>query len=50
MTGEKHHNAKLTRRQMAAIRRGKGNQQLAAAKYGISQAQVSLIRSGDRWR
>lgn len=50
--GEAHGHAKLTSDQAAAIRaapRALGSGRALAARYGISPAAVSLIRSGKTW-
>lgn len=47
--GEKHCCAKLTDKQVAAIRAARGvTQQALADRYGVRQSQISRIRAGNR--
>lgn len=47
--GERHPMAKLTTHQVEAIRGALGSQRGIAARFGICQSQVSVIRSGKAW-
>ena len=48
--GERHHNAKLTVKQVRKIRGSKAPLATLAARYGVREAQISRIRLGQRWR
>lgn len=50
MRGELHGRAKLTVDDVRAIRASAEPQRLVAERLGISQSNVSLIRSGRAWR
>jgi HNH endonuclease/NUMOD4 motif len=47
--GEDVHSAKLTEAQVTAIRADSRPQQSIARDYGVTQAHVSRIKSGERW-
>lgn len=47
--GARHGMAKLTIDQAQAIRDASGTNRAIAARFGISQTQVSVIRSGKAW-
>ena len=47
--GERSGTALLTRAQVRVIRRDTRVQRVVAKSYGVSQATVSLIKSGRRW-
>lgn len=47
--GEKHGSAKLTERQVLAIRAAMGPQKVIAARYGINQSGVSDIKRRKLW-
>jgi hypothetical protein len=47
--GETAHNARLTEQQALEVLRSSGSQRAIAAKYGICQSHVSLIKSGKHW-
>jgi hypothetical protein len=49
-SGERHPAAKLTRRIAARIKTAKGTQRDIAFRFGISQSQVSDIKTGKAWR
>lgn len=42
--------SKLTHEQALAVREAEGNQYVIAARFGISQATVSAIKTGRTWR
>lgn len=46
--GENNHQCKLTRKQVAAIRRSKELLRVLAARYGVWESQISRIRNGVR--
>jgi len=48
--GEEHPTAKLTAAQVAEIRHSHELQAVVGARFGVTQSNVSLIRSGKRWR
>jgi len=48
--GELNPMAKLTAQTVMAIRAAKGSQRKIAKRFAVSQALVSLIKLGDRWR
>lgn len=48
--GEKHHNAKLTTRQVMKIRSSKATVEALIAQYEISKSQIYRIKQGQRWR
>jgi group I intron endonuclease len=50
LTGEAHPGAKLTQADVTAIQADTRKQRLIAAEYGISQSQISHIKTGKRWR
>jgi hypothetical protein len=47
--GERAGNTNLKQSDVEAIIAANDNQKIIAAKYGISQSQVSRIKSGKRW-
>jgi len=47
--GESNGRSKLTEAQVVEIRASTGSQRAIAARFGISQMQVSNIRSGQSW-
>jgi hypothetical protein len=49
LKGEKHPQAKLTAERVAAIRLDTRAHRIIAAEYGISQSNVSMIKTGRRW-
>lgn len=49
LKGQKNGNAKLTNKQAAKIFAAKGSQTSIAARYGVSQSTVSLIKLGRRY-
>lgn len=48
-TGARHGQSKVTFEQVAAIRKEVGSQATIAKKYGLSQSQISRIKSGWSW-
>lgn len=48
--GEAHGRAKLNYASVAAIRADNRLQRVIAAEYGVSRAQISMIRLGKNWR
>lgn len=48
--GVKHHNCKLTETDAQEIRNSSDKQKIIASRYGISQQQVSRIKTGIRWK
>lgn len=50
--GAEHHrsNAKLTEQEAVAVRAAQGSQREIAARFGICQQTVSLIKQGKLWR
>jgi len=48
--GEKHHAAKFTDDDIRAIRSSKETLAVMAARYGVSQANLSQIRLGRTWK
>lgn len=50
VAGEEHPMSKITRQDAEKIRRSAGFQRDIAARFGISQQQVSKIKNGKRWR
>jgi len=48
--GEKHHGAKITKKDVARIRRSKKTGKQLAEEYGLGQSQVSRIRRGLSWQ
>lgn len=49
-TGERNGRSKLTQDQVAEIRASGMSQYVLAAKYGVSQGNISSIRSGRIWK
>lgn len=49
LTGSAVGNSKLTAEQVAAIRADTRTQRIVAAEHGVSQSQVSHIRTGKCW-
>ncbi len=47
--GAKNHNAKLSPAEVEAIRMSTETQRALAAKYRVSNQQISKIKSGQRW-
>lgn len=47
--GERHPLAKLTRLKVAEIRASSKTQAVLAKEYGVSQAQISNIKTGKVW-
>jgi hypothetical protein len=50
LIGEKHPNHKLKLTQVIAIRKANGSQVTIAKRFGVSQVQVSRIKSGVSWK
>jgi hypothetical protein len=50
MAKGRHGTAKLTAADVRAIRAATGMQSVIAARFGVTQANVSCIRSGKTWR
>lgn len=50
VAGERHGRSKLTREEVLEIRADLRLGKIVAEEYGISPAQVSLIRSRQRWK
>ena len=48
-SGEKSNNVKLTKTQVSEIRISMENQTVLSIKYGVSQSQISRIKTGKRW-
>ena len=48
--GERHPHAKLTAADVAGIRAASGPQTAIARRFGVTQATVSRIRSGQGWK
>jgi hypothetical protein len=48
-SGERHPRAKLTEKQVSAIRASQDRRSVIAERYGISPLTVTDIRSGKRW-
>jgi hypothetical protein len=42
--------AKLAPHEVEAIRNSTGPQRIVAERYGVSQSEISRIRSGSTWR
>ena len=49
LTGEANGQAKLTEEKVRAIRSASGTQAEIADRFGVAQANISMIRSGKRW-
>jgi hypothetical protein len=49
LPGAQNPAAKLTGRQVSAIKRSNGPQRIIASKYGISKSQVGRIKQGLSW-
>lgn len=50
LRGERNGQAKLTAEQVAVIRADTGTGRALAARFRVSEATVSMIRSGQSWR
>jgi DNA-binding CsgD family transcriptional regulator len=50
LAGEKHHNSKLTERDVRAIRAASGTNVEIARRFGITRQNVRYIRTGVAWR
>lgn len=48
--GERNGRAKLTEEEVAEIRRRPGSIRSLAREFGVSDAQISRIRTGKAWR
>jgi hypothetical protein len=49
LAGSKHHQSKLTETDVLAIRADPESQRKIAAKYGVTQAMIGLIKQRKNW-